>query len=483
MRSIEWRFVKLGVGAADLPAGYRGVALDVATSEAPVGVEVFTHHGSSGAGPAPSGSTTSLLLGRIGRLAPWRRDPADLCVFCHVQPDLDCCAASYLAWRALQPARPAGDDLWRDPDLDAFCLALAAMVDEVDQGRLRPGRREEPATYFNLYSLFLFLDVHLARHSFGSAERRAPHLERMRDEMARVLPGCSFNWKRGWDAWMAAGMALLHGLYLALGADACRLMTPVEGAERVLPPLDGIAARVRRVVAGEVPVRERDPLLAPASLSWLAEMLELLEAEVVEWLGHCVEELASRDVLLLDLKLPTEPPSDRFRPVRGAFFYASADFAGAVAKMMRGSPDPEHGEELVVTAAAYSDQPGRVFVSVAPESGYSLKGLALHLHRANLAAGCPPAAPGRYARMSATGQVESDPLFDHADPWYDGRDFGFTLVDAPRKTIHWRLSADDVARALSTDWWRLAAEYETPRYVVWLSGMPVAVVPPAPAGP
>ncbi|HEX5272814.1 MAG TPA: hypothetical protein VFW33_20090 [Gemmataceae bacterium] len=85
----------------------------------------------------------------------------------------------------------------------------------------------------------------------------------------------------------------------------------------------------------------------------------------------------------------------------------------------------------------------RCVLSVAPDSGASLRGLGARLDEAEAERRRQLYGVDDRAADPATGAPrEPRPGYDNADPWYDGRAHGFTIVDAPRAgTV---LGADDI---------------------------------------
>jgi hypothetical protein len=87
----------------------------------------------------------------------------------------------------------------------------------------------------------------------------------------------------------------------------------------------------------------------------------------------------------------------------------------------------------------------RCILSVRPDSGLSLEGLGAALERAE--AERRVARDGRDHRLyeAATGERRPDrPGYGNPDPWYDGREQGYTIVDGPRAgTV---LSAEEIEK-------------------------------------
>ncbi len=380
-----------------------------------------------------------LLLRGIedGQLNAWQNAGEPVAIFCHPEPDLDCFAGSYLAWAYL--SGPDGNArLWDGREFKRFRDRLAGLVDEIDRGAIAPADPSNSTTWVNFYTIFLFLDVHLKEKKFGDPAARPRYLSVMTGEAPRLLHGCHFNWGNHNHVWMAAALCLIHALW-RLDPEG----THLEVRDGRLPSLTSLFDEASLKLEG-----------------WLAELLEGVVETTVKSIGAAVAHLHKATVLRIRV------PESRV-PVGGVFLTVSGDVAGTVAKLYRDRVID--GLPILVTAVALDDDPNRVIISVPPSRGVSLKGLGLALQRLNERSGCPATKSVRYYR-EVGGDSVPDPLFLHADPWYDGRDFGFTIVDAPRDPKFRLLTPDIVKQILEDVWNKLAHEYETAQYKNWLSG-------------
>jgi serine/threonine protein kinase len=88
-------------------------------------------------------------------------------------------------------------------------------------------------------------------------------------------------------------------------------------------------------------------------------------------------------------------------------------------------------------------EPRRCIISVTPDSGASIRGLAEHLDRAESEKRRKVYGEDDRVIDPPTG-IRKPPRagYDNADPWYDGRAHGFTIVDAPQKGT--LLSANEI---------------------------------------
>jgi hypothetical protein len=85
----------------------------------------------------------------------------------------------------------------------------------------------------------------------------------------------------------------------------------------------------------------------------------------------------------------------------------------------------------------------RAILSVTPDSGVSLRGLGARLDRAEADRRCAIyGEDDRRIDPISGASLPSRSGYDNADPWYDGRAHGYTIVDAPRSGT--RLTADEI---------------------------------------
>ncbi len=434
MTPLDWQFV--AHAPENLKKGNVGLALDVGgRSEAP-DILYFTHHGGEKAE-----SSTGLLFNNIDQLDAIMADVKPVTIFCHVQPDLDCYASSYLAWARFS-------EMWGDRAFFAYGKALTRLVNRLDQGHIKPVKPHEPETYVNFYTLFLFLGSYLK-----DCLKVSPgpwFLDEMGERYGQGLfEGCAFDMKSQGNIRMCAAMCVLHGLFL-LDRDGVGgfLKEPEPGFVGSISPL---IERARE--------KARD---GKDNRKWLWKLLVDMADGIPGWIDEALRCMDASEEMTVIL------PDDPGNPVKGAFFNnVSEKVAGVVSKLLR-------GEEVVVTAMAYKESPGRVIISTPPARENGLLGLGLALHRFNMKKGCPR-TPGdfRYCRKLSDGSVESDPLFKHKDPWYDGRGHHYTIVDAPREEAYRVLTAEDVKMLLRQEWYKLAKAYSSEKYLRWLEGSQV----------
>jgi serine/threonine protein kinase len=88
-------------------------------------------------------------------------------------------------------------------------------------------------------------------------------------------------------------------------------------------------------------------------------------------------------------------------------------------------------------------QKRRCILSVTPDSGASLRGLAALLEEAETRRRTEVFGVDDRVADPVTGEPKpTRPGYGNADPWYDGRAHGYTIVDAPRSGTH--LTADEI---------------------------------------
>ena len=90
--------------------------------------------------------------------------------------------------------------------------------------------------------------------------------------------------------------------------------------------------------------------------------------------------------------------------------------------------------------------PRRCILSVTPDSGASLRGLGGLLDEAESDRRRQVYGEDDRVIDPATGSRKPPRAgYDNADPWYDGRAHGFTIVDSPRSGT--MLTADEIEEA------------------------------------
>jgi len=297
--------------------------------------------------------------------------PIHLCV--HEQPDFDCIAASYLA-RALVTAKAEGDALPEGWNVRAPLLARSARRIDAGQTRIEPpaaGARAPITPYLAILGL--------AELAQSRTARPQESWTRMLVEGHRILD-------------LALEYALRDG----------RELDEVELRAR-LPESLGIEAVVdRRLRAFELDAGRLGLLSAPAR----PRSIEGIEA---------IELLDRHDLTVT-------------HSARIAFITDPASGAGFFKNLIRGGFGDRIQATCVFTTCAAEPITGapawvRPIISVDPESRFSLRGLGRLLElretEARRVAGSPRVGPPR-------------PGYDNPDPWFDGRSFDYTIVDAPR---------------------------------------------------
>ncbi len=105
-----------------------------------------------------------------------------------------------------------------------------------------------------------------------------------------------------------------------------------------------------------------------------------------------------------------------------------------------------NGKGFVALSVFMTEGPGQVrrcVLSVRPDSGASLRGLGALLDDAEAARRRQVFGEDDRVTDPATGQAKAPrPGYANADPWYDGRAHGYTIVDSPRSGT--LLTADEV---------------------------------------
>lgn len=297
--------------------------------------------------------------------------------------------------------------LHADPDLDCLASAWLAMqllstgalpdgagllaryVDAVDQGRLGASQ-DQP---FTLYTAF-----RIVAHRLGQ----------------RAWPDPADAWRER----MREGMRLLD--FVMARARAGAAIPEIDAFE--CPGLFGPADR--RDVSGDLTRYER-------AVSRPDACARILQLRLPGPFGgtRVVDSLVIRDVQREDDEAPTLFFKDWARTDR------------------RRSPSGQGFVALSVSETRSADRRSRSIISVRPDAGVSLSGLANrldaleHERRIRLAGYDDREfdAPGGARRPPRPG-------YPTADPWYDGRAHGYTIVDAPRS---WSvLPVDDIERAL-----------------------------------
>jgi hypothetical protein len=313
---------------------------------------------------------------------------------------------------SVNPRRRAGDPftlvLHQDPDLDCAAAAflaghrlstgefpsgaepLARYLDLVDQGHV--GASEERP--FSLYTAYLLLG-----HRGGLRNWRS------REDF--------------WRAWLGEGIELIRWA-----------VAEAHQQELPLPELDAFACPGLFGPADRDDVR-RDLERYRAKLTLPATGARSLRLRLPRQLGGMAEVDA---LLVRDVQQPDDP-------ARVLFF---KDWARSDRQF---APGRRGFTALSVFSTETAERPRRCIVSVRPDVNVSLRGLGDLLDQAE--------ARERIRRLGVDDRVADPrtrfpkparPGYANADPWYDGRAHGHTIVDAPRSGT--QLSAEQIEAVL-----------------------------------
>lgn len=313
---------------------------------------------------------------------------------------------------AVRPRRRVRDPftiiVHADPDLDCAAAAylvlsrlttgslaagaetLASYVDQVDQGRLGAS----PERPFSLYCAYQMLGHRLGLRSWTAPEDR-------------------------WREWLLAGLRLVEFALSRSVQDEVSL-TDVDAFD--CPGLFGAPDRAE--VTGDLE-RYRSKLSDPVVRA------RSLQLRLPRHFGGMAEVPA---LLVRDVQQPEDPN-------RCLFF---KDWARTDAVL---APSGPGFVALSVYLSGLGARHPRCILSVGPDRGVSLRGLGERLEQAE--------AGERVRRYGADDRVEDPvthvrkpprPGYANADPWYDGRGHGYTIVDAPRSGT--LLAADRVEEIL-----------------------------------
>jgi hypothetical protein len=264
--------------------------------------------------------------------------------------------------------------------------ALAAYIDKVDEGALGMTL----ANPFSLYAAFQCLGNRLMRRSWSGNQERWQESVRLGLEVVGHVTG---------------EVARKNLALTAVDAFACPGLFGPEDRADMLGDIDRYHAKLKdpRCKA------RRSRQLQPGPMGGTVE----------------VESLRVRDVQNSD------------DPDRCLFF---KDWVRSDSKHC------PNGRGFVALSVFTSEGPNRVrrcILSVTPDSGASLRGLGELLDQAEAARRRQLFGVDDRAADPATGDArEPRPGFANADPWYDGRAQGYTIVDAPRGGT--LLTADEI---------------------------------------
>lgn len=436
---VLWEFVaheplhevEPGVIAVDVGGGRSGVE------------RVFDHHSAR----EHSGSSASIVRERISELDSVRRD--GVTIRCHQEPDMDCAVSAFLAVSYL---------VGEYEEESGFVDALVRLTDAVDQGGVHPLEWGETGRDVNLYTVFLLLDDFFRRE----AEEARAAVESYLDGVTGLEMDCSAE--RGKELFMAFSFVLLRSLREGWPETEGLLERDDEG---------GLAS-----ISGYL-CAERENEEVQRAFCALDEFVRTTTREARGELERIVEE-GEYEVFSVSLPSREDPEA----AVEKACVYVEAPFSVLpVLKSIRGVkrnvvPGLESFSVLAFDPAD-GGQANRVIISLDPDRDpdCTLQGLGLELDRENRAQpGAPESRMRRYWRR-VHGRLMPDPLFPGGDPWYDGRAFGYTIVDAPRQVENRRLDPARIKEVLRSDWWERAREYCSRDYREWEAGEEPGALP------
>lgn len=439
---IKWRFIRHG----ELPImGDNELAVDIGSL---TGYQelLFDHHSYEG---EEFKCSASLLFEQKKKLEKLL-DKEQVIVNCHSYPDTDCVTASFLAVCFLKDLKMPGNEEKeiRIIDNEPVMNQLLHIVSEIDQGKISPVSFETSAMDFNFYSFFLLLD------DFIKSQKEKKNWTIVRDYISR------FNLDLSWDSWEEQFMAYSFVFLKELVKNE----NPVD----FLTILDNPSKKTLNV--GSL-----DNFLESERLD------EKMRTVFIEISGFIKEKLARGRTELLNMfergdyeffNVKTTSQITPHKTIDARVLYTRLPFSSLpMIKTLRGiSFDFVQNQKIDILAFEPEEEHRRVVISVDPGSGISLKGLGLALDRKTT-----EQAHGRRVKISREwrmidGKRYPDPLFPYQDPWYDGRGFDYTIVDAPSSRTNRYLAVEDIKKVLKSGWYRLAQEYETGKYKEWLSG-------------
>jgi len=291
----------------------------------------------------------------------------------HQSPDLDCLASLFLVWLLGTDPKRTTAPVFTD---------LTEYVGDADQGRLRP------SSTLTLYSYALVLQEWLSN-----------------DDRARY-PASEIT---------------------DLFADL--------GIEIASPSLDLRAAVLSMKLLDELTRSDwhpADPLRQGQVSSRLRPLLDDTSTLVQQQLSRCDEDLQKlrENGEMGRMEVPDRDGTTTTLPY--ARIVDPEANPGILVKYIRAWAAHEHNQ-AVVTIVQHPNA-SRTVISVNPESGYTLKGLGLHLETLEQSAReTQETELFRYQDEVEADGPHTDPLFSSSDPWYDGRGHNFTIVDAPRE--------------------------------------------------
>ncbi len=433
MPGLKWSFVRRME-----PLQPCEIAVDVGSVFDPDN-RLFDHH--HGQGPDHC-SAQAVWRGRES-LKPLM-DCDVVTIFCHQEPDMDCAVSSFLASCLLRNKFPE----------EAVIKRLLDVAVKVDQGFVRPvsvdvNREKERQDDFNFYTFFLYLHYYI----------------RIIDERSKIVImdkakelGIGSEWERWDELFMYFSMVFLEELLFS--EHAMKSLQFVDNKNR-MDSLEEYLEHAQGAVADE--------------FRCFASYVRTQIKDVVLYLGRKVQK---KEYEVFSVRLPGPGRTVQ----KSALHVTMPENCIPFLKGWRGKIMPIFPElkETPMDILAFTwlgqTHPRRVAVSISPEDcrSFSLKGLGLALDRANNNATSNPLVykpeNARWRRKMSNGEIEPDPLISTADPWYDGRDHDFSIVDAPNDVPNRHLTVQQIIDILKGDWHSCASEYETESYKRWLQG-------------
>lgn len=322
--------------------------------------------------------STSLIVAKPSLVTEWITTEellGDVRLVMHENPDYDCIASSFLV-RHLLEARAKGVDL--PPQWHEWAPAVADSARRIDRGETRLSLPVQPSdTPLTPYLSMLALYDHVGREAPSPREswiRMIRHGQEILGRAVRLardrgIADLNVVDLRGALADLGNLESIIEQKVRDFGADATRIgLAPYSAAGS--GDLDGVFAL-------ELPRRNDVATVEAARVA-------------------CIKD-----------------------PVSGAGFFKSV-IRGAYADQIQATcifstmpADPSAGTEEWI----------RPVIAVDPDAAFDLRGLGCHLDALETdlrkTMGVPRAGRPR-------------PGFDNSDPWYDGRGFAYTIVDAPR---------------------------------------------------
>lgn len=456
---IKWRFVKHG----ELPVlDDNELAVDISSITAHQDL-LFDHHSSPGEEYKCSAAMVYEKRNQLNTL----KEKEEVIINCHLHPDADCAVSSFLVVCQLQDLT-TGKSKEQDRggkilDNEPLIRQLVHIIGEIDQGKIFPLSFESGQFDFNFYTFFLLLDDFIKGMSSpiqqapGTGNRGIGKKENPRRNWYIIEDYLSaYGLDLCWDSWqeqfMAYSFVFLHQL---LKSENPMVYLTLQETSNCLPSLGEF------LVSGNV-----DEELKPVFLEISAFIKETVNKGRKEAINMFKQVYYETFMVKTTSRLKINEIIDT------QVLYVRLPFSALpLLKALRGvSFDFVQNRKIDILAFEPEEEEWRVIISVDPNSNVSLKGLGLALDRKSTRK-----ARGRRVKISREWRVLEgkkcpDPLFPYQDPWYDGRGFDFTIVDAPSARSNRYLNSNDIKEVLKSEWYQLAQEYETDSYKEWLSG-------------